>query len=222
MFAQYEYILEENKQLISGLRIDSWQATDERKMNGSIMMSPNPTALQTRKSFLYSGFTRLQVQIGNTIYFAGFGYVERFPDYWELLGAGRSNENTTSAFNTKHEATSQFDLGLVHQNDNWQSSASVFYNQTDNYILIDNTFEKMGKSAKVTRNVDSESFGFELDSKYSLTKSLSTGASISWVRTTNLTDHKPLAQQPALQARFTLDYALKDWQLGMLWRVVKK
>ena len=223
VFAEYEFSPVENKQWVSGLRVDMWQATDERKMVGSMMMmSPNPTAFQTRKSSLYSGFTRFQTQTENTSYFAGFGYVERFPDYWEILGAARSSEKTTSAFNTKHEATGQFDLGLVHQTDKWQSSASVFYNQTDNFILIDNTFEKMGKSAKVTRNVDSESFGFELDSKYSLTKSLSTGASISWVRATNLTDHRPLAQQPALQARFTLDYALKDWQLGMLWRVVQK
>lgn len=223
LFAEYELNLAEKQQWVSGLRIDRWQATDERKMVGSMMMmSANPTAQLTRKESLYSGFTRLQRQTDNVSYFAGFGYVERFPDYWELLGAGRSSETSSSAFNTQHEATSQIDLGLVHQSADWQSSVSIFYNQINDFILIDNTFVKMAKAHKVTRNVDTESFGFELDSKHLLNRKFTAGASVSWVRATNLTDHTPLAQQPALQGRFTLDYTLSDWQLGMLWRVVQK
>lgn len=222
VFAEYENQIAENQQWVSGIRADRWQAQDNRAMVGSMMMmQPNPTAFDTRKETLWSGFSRLQGQSDNMSYFAGVGHVQRFPDYWELLGPSRMGESSPSAFNLEKEATSQLDIGLVTQYSDWQGSVSVFYNQVDNFILIDNLFAKMGKEHRVTRNIDTESYGLELDSKYSLTKSFSTSASISWVRGSNLTDSQALAQQPPLEAKLTLDYQKQNWQLGMLWRLVK-
>ncbi|TMP65589.1 TonB-dependent copper receptor, partial [Pseudoalteromonas ruthenica] len=69
LFTEYEYKINAKQQLISGLRLDRWQATDKRQ-NISVMMKtmPNPTASFTRKDTLWSGFARLQQQNNNNSY----------------------------------------------------------------------------------------------------------------------------------------------------------
>ncbi|WP_249348527.1 TonB-dependent copper receptor [Pseudoalteromonas citrea] len=221
LFTEYEYKLNAKQQLISGLRLDRWQATDKRQ-NISVMMKtmPNPTASLTRKDTLWSGFARLQQQNNNSSYFVGLGHTERFPDYWELLGGGRQSPNSLSAFNTNIEKTNQIDVGMLHKAKLWQGSVSFFYSHIADYILTDNLYGNAPMTKKVTRNVDAQTYGFEADISYDLTKNWVTGASINYVRASNLSDNSPLAQQPPLQARFTLDYQRTNWHMGLLWRLV--
>ncbi|WP_247688665.1 TonB-dependent copper receptor [Pseudoalteromonas sp. MMG012] len=221
VFAEYEYSLDKNQQVVTGLRLDHWQATDERQSISSMMKTmPNPSASLTRRDNLWSGFARFQQQSHDSSYFIGFGHTERFPDYWELLGGSRQGPDSLSAFHTNIEKTNQFDIGLLHQRTQWQGSVSVFYSQIDDYILTDNLFNQGSMNNKVTRNVDAQTYGFEADVSYDLTKNWISGASINYVRASNLSDHLPLAQQPPLQARFTLDYQRQNWHIGVLWRIV--
>ncbi|MEJ6473131.1 TonB-dependent copper receptor [Pseudoalteromonas piscicida] len=224
VFAEFEYELSNASQWVSGLRIDDWRAEDKRATLTAMMSTkPNPTADQTRDDTLYSGFTRYQAQSENSSYFIGVGITERFPDYWELIGSNRGSETTISAFNVDHEKTTQLDAGLLRQYKNLNISLSAFYNQIDDYLLIDNRFPKMAMPAKVTRNVDAETLGFEGELTWQANKKLQLTSSINYLKGNNLTDHRALAQQPPLQLRFATNYQVNDnWQLGGLLRLVQK
>ncbi|MEZ7204576.1 TonB-dependent copper receptor [Pseudoalteromonas sp. DY56-GL79] len=223
VFAEFEYQLSQTSQWVSGLRIDDWQNEDHRTMISAMMsMKPNPTALQTRDDTLFSGFSRYQAQSENSSYFVGFGVTERFPDYWEVVGGSRGSETSISAFNVDTEKTVQLDAGLVKQFKDINVNFSVFYNQIDDYLLIDNMFEKMNMMSKVTRNIDAETFGFEGEVMWQASKALQLTSSINYVKGNNLTDNLALAQQPPLQLRIASNYQLSDkWQLGGLVRLVQ-
>lgn len=223
VFAEFEYQLGRSSQWVSGLRIDDWQSEDHRTMiNAMMSMKPNPTALQTRDDTLFSGFSRYQAQSENSSYFVGFGVTERFPDYWEVVGGSRGSETSISAFNVDTEKTLQLDAGLVKQFKAINVNFSVFYNQIDDYLLVDNMFEKMNMTSKVTRNIDAETFGFEGEVMWQASKALQLTGSINYVKGNNLTDNLALAQQPPLQLRIASNYQLSDkWQLGGLVRLVQ-
>lgn len=223
VFAEFEYQLSQTSQWVSGLRIDDWQNEDHRTMISAMMsMKPNPTTLQTRDDTLFSGFSRYQAQSENSSYFVGFGVTERFPDYWEVVGGSRGSETSISAFNVDTEKTVQLDAGLVKQFKDINVNFSVFYNQIDDYLLIDNLFEKMNMMSKVTRNIDAETLGFEGEVMWQASKALQLTSSINYVKGNNLTDNLALAQQPPLQLRIASNYQLSDkWQLGGLVRLVQ-
>ncbi|RRS08970.1 TonB-dependent copper receptor [Pseudoalteromonas sp. J010] len=224
MFAEFEYELSNTSQWVTGLRIDDWKSEDHRTMISAMMtMKPNPTANQTREDTLYSGFTRYQAQSENSSYFIGLGRTERFPDYWEVVGSNRGSETAISAFNVETEKTTQLDVGVVHQFKDINLSASAFYNQIDDYLLIDNMFKKMNMASKVTRNIDAETFGFEAEIRWQVSKALQLTSSLDYVKGNNLTDNTALAQQPPLQLRFAATQELSDkWQIGGLVRLVKR
>ncbi|TMN34985.1 TonB-dependent copper receptor [Pseudoalteromonas sp. S2755] len=223
VFAEFEYQLSRSSQWVSGLRIDDWQSEDHRTMLNTMMsMKPNPTALQTRDDTLLSGFSRYQAQTENSSYFVGFGVTERFPDYWEVVGGSRGSETSISAFNVDTEKTMQLDAGLIKQFTDVNFNFSAFYNQIDDYLLIDDMFKKMNMMSKVTRNIDAETFGFEGEVMWQASKALQLTGSINYVKGNNLTDNLALAQQPPLQLRIASNYQLSDkWQLGGLVRLVQ-
>nr|WP_262975321.1 TonB-dependent receptor [Pseudoalteromonas piscicida] len=116
----------------------------------------------------------------------------------------------------------QLDAGLVKQFKDINVNFSVFYNQIGDYLLIDNMFEKMNMTSKVTRNIDAETFGFEGEVMWQASKALQLTGSINYVKGNNLTDNLALAQQPPLQLRIASNYQLSDkWQLGGLVRLVQ-
>ncbi|KZN55727.1 hypothetical protein N474_14360 [Pseudoalteromonas luteoviolacea CPMOR-2] len=223
LFAELEYRIDTNSQWVSGLRIDDWEATDRRQTR-SVMMQviPNPTADLTRNDALISGFTRYQAQSSNDSYYIGIGRTERFPDYWELMGGGRGAVDSPSAFLVDHETTNQLDIGWLGQSKSFTHSVSVFFNRIDNYLLTDNLYQKMDMASKVTRNIDAQTYGFEAESRYNVSKNLSATASINYVRGENRTENIALAQQPPLQIRMAVNYSKEKWQFGSLWRIVQK
>ncbi|KZN39440.1 hypothetical protein N480_01000 [Pseudoalteromonas luteoviolacea S2607] len=223
LFAELEYVLSNRSQWVSGIRLDEWEATDRRQTR-SVMMQviPNPTADLTRDDTLISGFTRYQAQSSNDSYYIGIGRTERFPDYWELMGGGRGAIDSPSAFLVDHETTNQLDIGWLGQSKSFTHSVSVFFNRIDNYLLTDNLYQKMDMASKVTRNIDAQTYGFEAESRYQVSKNFSATASINYVRGENRTDDIALAQQPPLQARMALNYRNDKWQFGTLWRVVQR
>ena len=224
LFTEYEYRITDRAQWVMGLRADNWQAEDRRAAIRSMMGArPNPTAGQRRDETLWSGFARYQAQAARFSYFIGVGITERFPDYWELVGANRGSPSSISAFAVKPEKTAQMDLGIAYEFDALTVNLAVFYNQVDDYLLIDNRFEKMGRQARVTRNIDAEGFGFEVELSWQVSAALTLRSSLDYVRGTNRSDATPLAQQPPLQARFSGSYRLTPkWQLGGLLRLVRK
>lgn len=226
LFGELEYALRTEgsirSQWVSGLRLDDWSATDKRQQLGSMMMPMvNPTANHTRNDSLWSGFTRYQVQHQDMSYYIGAGHSERFADYWELMGGGRRSVDSMSAFLLETEKTNQLDIGWMLQKSGMTTSVSLFYNRIEDYLLTDNRYEVMDKTLAVTRNIDAQTMGLEMETRMELSKRLNFTTSINYVRGSNKTDHTALAQQPPLQARLAMDYTLDKWQVGGLWRLVK-
>lgn len=227
VFAELHDDLSDETRLIAGLRNDWSQAQDKREnVNlGMMTTAANPSAGQTRKDSLTGGFVRYErdlTPLSSTVY-AGIGHSARMPDYWELIS--KESETTLSAFNTRPENTTQLDAGLLHAHGRWTGSLSAFYNQIDDFILIQSNFVKpagmMGtRTTTVTRNIDAITWGAEAGLAYKLADAWTTDVALSYVRGDNVTDDLPLAQLPPLEARFGLAYDDRTRVFGALLRLV--
>jgi iron complex outermembrane receptor protein len=219
LFSELKLPLSQQHTLYSGLRSDVFSAIDQRqRIGGMIMSKPNPTANQRREQTLTSGFGRLEHQLSNTpvVLYAGVGQTERFPDYWELIA--KEAQSSASAFHIKAETTRQLDAGALYRND-WQHwSASLFYSDIDDYLLVD--YSNKMKMNGFMRNVDARSRGVEFSWQGKLTPHFSTDLALSYLHADNKTDNKPLPQQAPLELRLAGSYATDAYSFGVLWRLV--
>jgi iron complex outermembrane receptor protein len=223
VFAEANHPLDARNRIVAGLRDDGWEARDEREtLRLGLAMMPNPTAGQTRRTHLPSGFARLEHDLDArpaTLY-AGLGHVQRFPDYWELVSAGKESSASLSAFDTRPEKTTQFDTGVVFSGERLTASVSAFYSDVDDYILIETGYRKGARSVTVTRNVDARTWGGEADATLALAPHWQLVTTLAYTRGENDTDELPLAQMPPLELRTGLDYSRAGWSAGLLWRAV--
>jgi iron complex outermembrane receptor protein len=205
-----------DQRLIGGLRLDRWHAEDRRAD------SLQDGAAPTRDATLRSGFGRYERTLAAlpvTLY-AGLGYTERFPDYWELIA--RQSADSTSAFNTKTEKTAQIDLGALYRSGALSLTASTFYNRIGDYIQIQSQVPTSDGVKSITRNISAESWGGELGAAVALNRQWSVDAALAYVYGNNRTDNTPLAQIPALDTRFGLNYDDHVWSFGALLRLVAR
>lgn len=222
-FGEFTLPLGEDRRLVTGVRVDDWSAHDSRQ---SIMLAmrpvPNPTANDDRRTTLASGFGRYEhdlIATPATVY-AGIGYVERFPDYWELVSAGKESVGSLSAFGTRPERTGQLDAGIVYSGRRLEASASIFYSSVDDYILIESNYRKGPRLATVTRNVDVTTWGGEADLLYAVSPALRLTGTLAYTQGRNRTDDRPLAQMPPLEARAGIEWVTGAWSAGGLLRAV--
>jgi iron complex outermembrane receptor protein len=222
-FGEVNQPLGARDRLVAGLRLDDWEARDERAtLRIGMAMVPNPTADETRRTTLPSGFARLEHEVAGppaTLY-AGLGHVQRFPDYWELVSAGKESADSLSAFDTAPEKTTQLDTGVVYAGARLTASVSAFYSDVDDYILIQSGYLKGMRSVTITRNVDARSWGGEADATYAFAPRWQLVGTLAWTRGENDTDDLPLAQMPPLELRTSLNYTGPQWSAGLLWRAV--
>jgi len=146
--------------------------------------------------------------------------VQRFPDYWELISAGKESVDSLSAFDTEPEKTTQLDAGVVLSGSRLSASLSAFVSNVDDYILIQTGYMKGMRSTTVTRNIDARTWGGEADASYALTARWQLTGTLAYTRGENRSDGLPLAQMPPLEMRTGLDYTGERWSVGTLWRVV--
>ncbi|MDR1890462.1 MAG: TonB-dependent copper receptor [Zoogloeaceae bacterium] len=237
LFSELTWQMNADDRLIAGLRGDRWQAKDKRQSFnlGSSMMPnkrPNPTANQTRKETLGSGFIRYERDFStNSTFYAGLGHSERAPDFWELMkeAAGQNNAASLTVFDKiDPEKTTQLDVGVTWQSGDWQGFASAFYNRIDDYILIENSYGKpaamMGSPRAVTiaRNIDATTWGGEAGVDYRFAPNWKSGASVAYVHGENNSDHHALGQMPPLEGRLMLDWDNGKWSAGTLLRLVAR
>jgi len=208
--------------VVAGLRADRWQAEDARETLrvGMMGLVPNPTAGVERNETLVSGFGRYEHALERTTLYAGAGYVERFPDYWELLGAGREAVDSLSAFGIRPEKTAQVDAGLVFASERVSLSLSAFYSDVDDYILVESNYAKGPRTTSVSRNVDASTFGAEGDLAWQLAEAWTLTGTLAWTHGENDTDGLPLGQVPPLEARLGLSWERSAWSAGALLRAV--
>ncbi|MCB1664948.1 MAG: TonB-dependent copper receptor [Pseudomonadales bacterium] len=240
VFAELGWNFGADNRVIGGLRADDWEVKDARQNVSITMMStaPNPTYGQTRSETLNSGFLRYETGLESidSTFYVGVGHNERFPDYWELVS--KESATTVSAMNTKSEKLTQLDTGLIYKGEKLSGSVSAFYNEIDDFILIQSGYIKpvmamggmggmMGgmattRAATITRNVDARSWGMEVDAMYRFNLHWRSELTLASVRGTNLTDNRTLPQLPPLEARLSLQYDNNVWSAGLLWRALAK
>jgi iron complex outermembrane receptor protein len=209
--------------VITGLRVDDWYAKDSREMLSVGMgTAANPTAGEERNETLVGGFGRYERDLaaGPFTVYAGLGHVERFPDYWELIPAGKESATSLSAFHTRPEKTTQLDAGVVYGTPRASFSLSAFYSDVQDYILIQSNYPKGMRRATITRNSDADTWGGEADALYALLPSLRLTGTLAYTQGRNETDRAPLAQMPPLEARLGVDLVRGPWSAGALLRAV--
>lgn len=221
VFTELHWDLADGRQVISGLRADRWQARDLREQVGGHggHTMPNPHAGETRKETLRSYFLRLEQNLEsiNATTYIGVGHNERFPDYWEMIGNTESVDSV-SAFEVDAEKLTQLDAGIIYTGDKLSGSFSAFYNEIDDYILIDYRYDKGGRTAKVARNIDARSWGLEMDAQYRFNDHWRAEFTLASVRGANDTDDRTLAQLSPIETRTSLHYQHEDWSVSLLWR----
>ncbi len=220
LFGELHHNLADSSRVIGGLRADSWQATDYRSTISRGMGSvANPTANQTRKETLPSGFARYEQDVSAaSTTFIGLGHTTRAPDYWELFN--KESQATASSFNTNPEKTIQLDAGLNYHEGALTGSVSAFYNKIKDFILIQSNVAKGMSLVTIARNVDATTYGAETGLGYQLADDWKLDGSLTYVHGNNDTDGTALGQIPPLEARLGLNYDNKVWSYGALWRGV--
>jgi len=210
------------------LRTDHWRAQDQRRRlllgRGAMTTAvPNPTAGATRSENLASGFARVERASadGTATLYAGVGSARRFPDYWELF-SDRESADSVSAFGTRPERNTQVDAGALYRAGPWNATLAAFAGRVDDYILIQTGVPKAmpSRSAVITRNVDATTYGLEAGVGYAFARQWKADATLAWVRGDNETDDRPLAQQPPLEARISVERDADHWSFGALLRLV--
>jgi len=229
IFSEITEQLNKNQKIMAGYRADFWSIIDKRTAMGS------DTSGQKRQEIVNSGFLRLEQNLDsmkNSTGFVGFGRSERMPDYWELISYRRDGSvngmsammsNNHSAFqSTKTEKTNQVDMGLIHKTELLDVNASAFYNQINDFILIDSRagYTSGMYQTATTRNIDAHTYGAEVGAGYKLTSTVKVNTSVSYVKGTNETDGLPLAQLAPLEGRISLAYDDKKYSYGALLRLV--
>ncbi len=222
IFAEGVYSVTARNKIVAGLRMDDWHAEDKRPtIRVGMMAMLNPTANAERSDSLFSGFARYEHYINKTNHFViGIGHSERFPDYWELVGNNKGSETSISAFYTEPEITTQIDAGLMVQRNKLGITASVFINEIDDFILIQTGVPVGMTMTTISRNINASTWGGEFGLSYSLMDNWNIEGSLSYTRGDNETDSLPLAQQPPLETRISLNYNDKTWSFGALHRWV--
>jgi iron complex outermembrane receptor protein len=221
-FGEFTQVLGGADRVIAGARVDRWHALDARGTLrlGMMMEVPNPTADAERTETLVSGFGRYEHDLTQATLFAGLGYVERFPDYWELVGNGREAVDSLSAFGTRPEKTAQLDAGVVYATGNLDVSLSLFANRVDDYILIESNYAKGMRTTSIARNIDASTWGAEGDLAWRPAPGWTLTGSLAWTRGENDSDQAALGQVPPLEARLGVAWERAGWSAGALLRAV--
>ena len=208
-FGELSYAFNDQHKLVAGGRVDQAEID-------------NLVANTERKETLPSGFIRIESELADHVKtYAGLGYVERVPDYWELFST-KYHQNTGTTFsNLDNEKTAQFDAGYQYEHGAFKSWASVYAGVIQDYILIAYTpTGSMGKLEAKSRNVDAAIAGAEAGVGYQFTDTIQADVSAMYAWGKNTDDDKALPQIAPLEGRFNLRYVQDKYNLGLLWRVV--
>jgi len=202
VFGELRDALTPEDQLISGIRADISQATNKRTQRDT-----------HRHRILPAGFLRLEHQPiqSPVLIYAGLGYTERFPDYWELFSPSYGPDGQHAAFNQlKSEKTTQLDIGAKYRDNQLDAWISAYVGWVEDFILF--RYQPMPKRISQADNVDALIFGGEMGASYQLSDQWKVESSISYAQANNHQEHRPLAQIPPLESRFGATWHSGKWR----------
>ncbi|MBZ5755540.1 TonB-dependent copper receptor [Pseudomonas sp. S5(2021)] len=232
-FGELTWQLNERRKVIGGLRLDLHEATDEREFFRSHDTSSmpivsrdwdNPTAGETRRDTLYSGFLRYEERLAElpATWYAGLGHAERFPDYWELFVSNPGPVGTVQPFDSvRPEKTTQLDVGLQYSQGPLEAWVSAYAGLVEDYILFSYVPGVMPNMIRAeVSNIDATIAGAEAGLAYRFTSNWKGDASLAYAWGENRSDGRALPQIPPLEGRLGLTYERDNWSTTGLWRVV--
>ena len=237
LFTKYKNKLGEQSRLNISGRFD-FVSTEAAKANAATSGPPNPNALYN----MYYGIGATPVNENNLslsakyerdaksspmTWFAVLSRVTRTADATERYMAANGMTpdmrwvGNPGILPEKHN---ELELGLSRRTTSGSVGGSVFYNRVNDYILRDRAHGQSGillsDDANIYRNVEAELYGAEFESKFSVSRHLSSRMTAAYVVATNTTDDRPIAQIPPLEATVSLDYEKTNWKFGGKLRMV--
>lgn len=174
-----------------------------------------------RSDTLPAGFVRFEHNLAELplMFYAGIGYTERFPDYWELFSPDYGPDGSTDAFdNVKTEKTTQIDIGAQYKGQRLESWVSAYIGRVNDFILF--RYDPNDAYISQADNINATIMGGEAGVSFKLTDSWKTDAGLAYSWGRNTADGKPLPQMPPLEARLGLSWERGNWSSTGLLRLV--
>ncbi|MDX7992075.1 TonB-dependent copper receptor [Xenorhabdus littoralis] len=199
----------------------TWDTTEQSKIIGGARLDRatvyNYKIQQERKDTLPSGFIRFEHNLNDVpvMFYAGVGYTERFPDYWELF-SGKAGENAFT--DIKSEKTTQLDIGAQYNDQNLKGWVSAYVGKVNDFILF--RYSNNPKQIIPAHNIDATIMGGEMGVAYQWNDNWKTDTSLAYSWAQNTSNHRPLPQTPPVEARFGLTWEYGDWTSSGLLRLV--
>lgn len=209
LFSELTWHRSESQRVIGGARLDRALADKYAAAGDS-----------ARSTVLPAGFVRYEQQLGAPLlWYAGIGYTERFPDYWELFAPKSGPRVGQDPFNTvKSEKTTQLDVGVHYVEGGFNGWLSGYLGRVNDFILM--KYDPVSASRSQSVNVGARIMGAEAGFGYQFTERWKSETSLAWAWGKNTSDGRPLPQMPPVDARFGLTYEQERWSSTALWRVV--
>ncbi|MGO2303385.1 MAG: TonB-dependent copper receptor [Providencia sp.] len=207
----------------------SWSATQQGKMvSGArldrvIVDNYKDVGASGRNTVMPAGFARYEYSLSDVpvMLYAGVGYTERFPDYWELFSPKLGPDGTSRVFDTlKTEKTAQLDIGAKYSNEQTKAWVSAYMGRVDDFILF--RYSATDSRMSQVENVNAMIMGGELGIAQKLSDEWKADASLAYSWGENRTDGSALPQMPPLESRFGLSWEKGDWTTTGLIRVVSR
>ncbi|XBS68659.1 TonB-dependent copper receptor [Acerihabitans sp. KWT182] len=194
---------------IGGARVDSRRAKKYANGGG-----------QDRSALTPAGFIRYEHRPAASpfMFYAGLGYTDRFPDYWELFSPSVGPGGGDPFGRLQSEKTRQIDVGAHYSGQTVNGWVSAYLGRVDDFILI--KYDPQNANRSQADNTDAIITGGEAGLEFSLSNHWKTDAALAYAWGKNSRDGRPLPQMPPLEARFGLMYERERWSAAGLWRVV--
>lgn len=224
LFGELSWNMAERDRLISGARMDRAQvrgydlALPASAIMGGMSMGNVAAGVDaSRSSTLPASFVRYEHDLAAqpVTFYAGIGYVQRFPDYWELFGR-HADKSLPSFLRLQPEQTTQLDVGLQYNDTRLKAWVSGYLGVVHDFIVMD---YGTGMTASQASNVNARIAGGEAGLVYSLGARWKADATLAWAWGQNQSEHRPLPQMPPLETRLGLTYDTGAWSVGGLWRI---
>ena len=239
LFAEYQGEVSKGNRYTAGLRYDSVESNATKATSTSMMMPTSPNTLYTN----YYGTTASKKTENNvsamyrmehdmskkSMFFWGLSRTVRTADETERFIA--ANNSTTMMRwignpDIKPEAHIQLDIGVTAKGKNSDISVSAYYDDVSDYILRDRAHAQSGillsDNASIYRNIEAELYGVDVEANHKWSDKWRSRFTAAYVRATNTTDNRAIAQTPPLEGTASLEYHQAKWMFAGEVRLVDK
>lgn len=120
--------------------------------------------------------------------------------------------------NLNPEAHYQVDVGADTKVAGWGLSASVYYDNVENYIFRDVARAQAGvllnDKATIYRNIDATLMGLDMAAQHTFENQVSMNGTVNFTQGQNEDENKALPQIPPLKLGVDVSYPMGEWLLG--------